>query len=65
MSIKKRYWTVVIGGILYLLAGCFLIITAGLFTSVIMHQYHYDGRYGPQNGHQISKFVDTVFFLQN
>ena len=55
MEIKTRSRVVILSGILYLLAGCFLITTAGLFTGVIMHQYAYDGKYGPRNGHAISK----------
>ena len=55
MEIKTRSRIVILSGILYLLAGCFLITTAGLFTGVIMHQYAYDGKYGPRNGHAISK----------
>jgi len=58
MEIKTRSRVVILSGILYLLAGCFLITTAALFTAVIMHQYAYDGRYGPHHGHAISKFAD-------
>ena len=58
MEIKTRSRVVILSGILYLLAGCFLITTAALFTAVIMHQYAYDGRYGPHHGHAISKFTD-------
>ena len=57
MEIKTRSRVVILSGILYLLAGCFLITTAGLFTAVIMHQYAYDGRYGPHHGHAISEFL--------
>ena len=58
MEIKTRSRVVILSGILYLLAGCFLITTAALFTAVIMHQYAYDGRYGPHHGHAISEFTD-------
>ena len=57
MEIKTRSRVVILSGILYLLAGCFLITTAALFTAVIMHQYAYDGRYGPHHGHAISEFI--------
>ena len=58
MEIKTRSRVVILSGVLYLLAGCFLITTAALFTAVIMHQYAYDGRYGPHHGHAISKCTD-------
>ena len=58
MEIKTRSRVVILSGILYLLAGCFLITTAALFTAVIMHQYAYDGRYGPHHGHAISESTD-------
>merc|ERR1712131_276674 len=58
MEIKTRSGVVILSGILYLLAGCFLITTAGLFTGVIMHQYAYDGKYGPRNGHAITKKIE-------
>ena len=65
MEIKTRSRVVILSGILYLLAGCFLITTAGLFTAVIMHQYAYDGRYGPHHGHAISEFLDLIVSNSN
>jgi len=58
LSVKSRYWITVVTGSLYFLAGFFLLFTSALFTVTIMHQYEYDGRYGPLNGHEIKKRIE-------